>query len=103
MLSTRQTIIAAKKRKLGMARDNLAAASQALEERAAKGQPGDTQALLDSIAAWATYEQQVKKVPEWPYTADIRRSLVLSTLLPLAVWMVREVLLDLLKRLVLSP
>jgi hypothetical protein len=103
MLSTRQTIGAAKKRKLDMARDNLAAASQALEERAAKGQPEDTEALLGSIAAWVTYEQQVKEVPEWPYTADIRRSLVLSTLLPLAVWMVREVLLDLLKRSVLPP
>jgi hypothetical protein len=103
MLSTRQTIVAAKKRKLDMARDNLAAASQALEERAAKGQPEDTEALLGAIAAWATYEQQVKKVPEWPYTADIKRSLVLSTLLPLAVWMVREVLLDLVKRSVLPP
>jgi hypothetical protein len=103
MLSTRQTIVAAKKRKLDMARDNRAAASQALEERAATGQPGDTQAVLDSIAAWATYEQQVKQVPEWPYTADIRRNLVLSTLLPLAVWLVREVVLDWVKRLVLSP
>jgi hypothetical protein len=103
MLSTRQTIVAAKKRKLDMARDNLAAASQALEERAARGQPGDTQALLDSIAAWGTYEEQVKRVPEWPYTADIRRNLVLSTLLPLAAWIVREVGLDLIKRLVLSP
>ena len=101
MLSTRQTIVAAKRRKLDMARDNRAAASQALEERAATGQPGDTQAVLDCIAAWATYEQQVKQVPEWPYTADIRRNLVLSTLLPLAVWLVREVVLDWIKQLVL--
>jgi hypothetical protein len=103
MLSTRQTIVAAKKRKLDIARDHRAAASQALEEQAATDQPGDTQAVLDSIAAWATYEQHVKQVPEWPYTADIRRNLVLSTLLPLAVWLVREVVLDWVKRLVLSP
>ena len=103
MQSTRQTIVAAKKRKLDIARDHRAAASQALEDRAATGQPGDTQAVLDSIAAWATYEQQVKQVPEWPYTADIRRNLVMSTLLPLAVWLVREVVLDWVKQLVLSP
>ena len=103
MLSTRQTIVAAKKRNLDIARDNLAAASQALEEGEAKGQLEHTQALLDSVAAWVTYEKRVKEVPEWPYTAEIRRNLVLSTLLPLVVWIVREVVLDSLKRLVLSP
>jgi MFS family permease len=99
MLSTRQTIVAAKRRHLDMVRDNLAAASVALEEGAAKGQPEYTDALLESAAAWITYEERVEKVPEWPYTADIRRNLVLSTLLPLAVWLAREVVLDFLVRL----
>lgn len=103
MLSTRQTIVAAKRRKLDMVRDNLVAASLALDERSAKNQPEHTEALLDSVAAWVTYEERVEKVPEWPYTSEIRRNLVLSTLLPLAVWMVREVVLDLLKQLVPSP
>lgn len=103
MLSTRQTIVKAKERKLDMVRDHLAAASLALEERTEQGHLEDAEALLGSIAAWVTYEQKVKQVPEWPYTADIRRSLVLSTLLPLAVWIARELLLDLLKRSVLSP
>jgi len=103
MLSTRQTIVAAKRRKLDMVRDHLAAASLAVDERSAKDQPEHTEALLDSVAAWVTYEERVKKVPEWPYTSEIKRNLVLSTLLPLAVWMVREVVLDLLKQLVPSP
>jgi hypothetical protein len=103
MLSTRQTIVTAKRRKLDMVRDHLAAASVALEERAEQGQLEDAEALMDSIAAWVTFEQRVKEVHEWPYTADIRRSLVLSTLLPLAVWIARELLLDLLKRSVLAP
>ena len=60
------------------------------------------EALLDSFTAWVTYENRVEEVPEWPYTADIGRNLVLSTLLPLAVWLVREVVLELLKRLVPS-
>jgi hypothetical protein len=86
-----------------MVRDHLAAASLAFEERARQGQLEDAEALLGSIAAWVTYERQVKAVPEWPYTADIRRSLVLSTLLPLAVWLAQEVLLDLVKQLLLWP
>lgn len=100
MLSTRQTIVAAKQQKLDMVRENLAAASLALDERAAKGQKEHIDALLDSVAAWVTYEERVEQVPEWPYTADIRRNLLLSTLLPLAVWLAREVVLDLVMRLV---
>jgi len=102
MLSTRQTIVAAKRRELDLVRENLAALSLTLEEGTAKGQPEHTPAVLDSIGAWVGYEERVGKVPEWPYTADIRRSLLLSTFLPLAAWLIQEVVLDLLKRLVPS-
>jgi hypothetical protein len=103
MLSTRRTIVAAKRRHLDMVRDNLAAASLALEEHVEQGQSEHMEALLDSVAAWVIYEERVKEVPEWPYTADIRRNLVLSTLLPLAIWAVREVVSEFLKRSVPSP
>jgi len=99
MMSTHRAIAEAKNRELNMVRDNLAAASQALKERATKGQVEDTETLSDSIRAWVTYEKRVKEVPEWPYTADIRRNLVLSILLPLAAFMVKGVLLELLLRL----
>jgi hypothetical protein len=113
MWSTRRTIVAAKQQKLEMARANLATASleleqraagfQALEEPVATGRREEAQAQLDSVAAWVTYEERVKKVPEWPYTAEIRRNLVLSTFLPLAVWVIREVVLDLVKESLLAP
>jgi hypothetical protein len=103
MWSTRQTIVRAKQGKLDMARENLAAASLALEESVGTGQQEDTEAELDSVAAWVTYEERVKKVPEWPYTAEIRRNLVLSTFLPLAVWVIREVVLDFVKESFLLP
>jgi hypothetical protein len=103
MLSTRQTIVAAKRRKLDVVRDHLVAASLALDERLGKGQADDVEALLDSFGAWVTYEERVKAVPEWPYTSEIRRNLALSTLLPLAVWLVREMVLELLKQWVPSP
>ena len=99
MLSTRQAIVAAKKLKLDMARENLATASQALEAVGAKDQTALTKAQLDSIAAWVTYEKRVKEVPEWPYTSEIRRNLALSTLLPLAVWFLQQLANDFLNRL----
>jgi len=103
MLSTRQTIVAAKRRKLDMVRDHLVTASLSLDEQVAQDQLEHAEVLLDSFAAWVAYEERVKKVPEWPYTSEIRRNLVLSTLLPLAVWLVREMVLDLLKQVVSSP
>ena len=103
MLSTRQTIVAAKRRKLDMVRDHLVAASLALDEQLVNDQPEHADAVLDSFAAWVTYEERVKAVPEWPYTSEIRRNLVLSTLLPLAVWLVQEMVLEILKLWVASP
>jgi hypothetical protein len=113
MWSTRQTIVRAKQGKLDMVRDHLAAVSLELDQRAsaspapqesiAKGQSEDVEALLDTVAAWVTYEERIEKVSEWPYTADIRRNLVLSTLLPLVVWLIREVVLDFIKQMVISP
>lgn len=99
MRSTHRAIAEAKNRELKMVRDNLAAAIQALKERATKDEIGGMEALSDSITAWVAYEKRVKEVPEWPYTADIRRNLVLSMLLPLAAFMVKGVLLELLLRL----
>ncbi len=99
MMNTRQAMVAAKKRKLDMVRDNLTAASQALEERAAEGQAGDLESLLNAVAAWVAYEERVKKVPEWPYTNEIRRNLVLSMLLSFAVFLVQGVLFELFLRL----
>lgn len=103
MLSTRQTIVAAKKQRLDMVRDHLAAASRALGEEVARGKTAYIKPHLDSVAAWVTYEKRVKEVPEWPYTAEIRRNLVLSTFLPIAIWIVQQVANDLLNRLVHWP
>jgi hypothetical protein len=103
MLSTRQTIVAAKRRKPDVVRAHLVAASLALDEQIKNNQPEHAEALLDSFAAWVTYEGRVKAVPEWPYTSEIRRNLVLSTLLPLVVWLVREMVLDLLKQWIPAP
>jgi hypothetical protein len=46
-------------------------------------------------------EQRVKQVPEWPYTAGIRRGLALSLLLPVVVGVMQgllaEAILDLVR------
>ena len=69
-----------------MVRENLAAASQALREKAAAGSDrAEMSALLGQFTAWVAVENRITAIPEWPYTATIRRSLAVSLLLPIAV------------------
>ncbi len=95
MMSTHRVMVEAKKRELKRVRVSLEAAYEALNERAAKREIKDLGALLDSFTAWASVEQRVKEVPEWPYTESIMRSLVGLLFLPIVVFVVEGILLQL--------
>ena len=97
MASVHGDMVEAKKRELRKVRDNLMALSQALDERAAQGQLADAGTLLDSIKAWTAHEEWIRGLPEWPYTAAIKRNLALSLFLPVIVAFIREALAGLLK------
>ena len=103
MRSVHGYMVEAKRRELTVVRDSLMALSRTLKERTAKGQVEDTQALLSAIKAWTAHEKWVRDLPEWPYTAAIKRNLVLSMLLPGVVGIIREALSRLLKGLLPLP
>jgi hypothetical protein len=94
MLGARRIVVAAKRRELRMVRDGLAAASEALKGEAAQGDPEEMSSLLGQFSAWVAVEQRVKQVPEWPYTAGIRRGLALSLLLPVVVGVMQGLLAE---------
>jgi uncharacterized membrane protein len=96
-------MVEAKKRELNMVRDNLMALSQALKERTARGEIENPQDLLDAIKAWTAHEEWIRGLPEWPYTAAIKRNLVLSLFLPGVVGIVREALSGFLRNLLPLP
>ncbi len=100
MMSTHRIMVEAKKRELKRVRVSLEAAYEALNERAAKGEVKDLGALLDAFTAWASVEQRVKEVPEWPYTESILRRLVALVCLPIVVFVVEGMLLQVLLRLI---
>jgi hypothetical protein len=99
MMSTHRVMVDAKKRELKRVRVILEAAYEALNERAAQGEVEGLRALLDSFTAWASVEQRVKEVPEWPYTESIMRSLAGLVFLPIVVFVIEGVLLQVLLRL----
>jgi hypothetical protein len=86
MASTHRAMVEAKDEKLRLVRRNLSVTFQKLQERAAKSQLQDMEALSDSITAWLAYEKRFEEAPEWPYTTDTVRNLLMSTLLPVAAW-----------------
>jgi hypothetical protein len=100
MVSARRIVVSAKRQELRIVRASLVAASRALKEKAAQGDPEDMSALLDRFTAWVAVEKRVREVPEWPYTAGIRRSLALSLFLPIAVGVSQALLTDVVLRLV---
>ena len=103
MFSSHRIMAEAKKRELKVVRGSLAAASQALKRCAAEGRTEEMQVLFDLLASWGAYEKQVEAVPEWPYTAHIRRNLVVSSLLPAAIGLARSLLLEVLTRSLPTP
>jgi len=86
MMSTHRVMAEAKEQKLKLVRRYLAETFQELEERAVAAQLQDMEALSDSITAWLAYEKRIEEAPEWPYTTNIIRNLLLSTLLPIVAW-----------------
>jgi hypothetical protein len=59
----------------------------------------DVGALRDFIETWVAYEERVERVPEWPYTSEIRRNLLVSLLVPLAAYIIPALLLEAVRQL----
>lgn len=91
MMSTHRVMAEAKERELQLVRRNLSTMYQELKERTGKGQLQDMEAFSDAITAWLAYQKVIEDAAEWPYTTDMLRNLVASTLLPVAAWVAQMI------------
>ena len=82
-LDTHRVMAKAKEEKLKLVRRHLSDTFQELQQRAGEAQLQDMEALSDSITVWLAYEKRIEDAPAWPYTTDILRNLLMSTLLPI--------------------
>lgn len=98
MMNTHRIMVEVKNRELEMIGDHLAAGSEALKQGAAEGQT-EQMLLLINLSLWRAYAKQIEELPDWPYTAEIRANLLVSLLVPLAVYIVPALLLEAAKRL----
>jgi hypothetical protein len=96
MYSTHRALVRAKTQELKRVRLNLAKISNALKEQPERSRPVALEELSSAITSWVTYEKRIKEVPEWPYTSQIRRNLLVSVFLSIVAfilpWMLRSVL-----------
>ena len=79
----------AKKQELDLAREHLVAASRELKNQAVRGQVGGMESLSSTMTSWATYQRLVKEVPTWPFNAGIIRRLIVSSVVPAVVYLIK--------------
>lgn len=89
MWSAHRIMAKAKNSKLTVTREHLVALSRELEELRVQEQFGQMQSLASAITTWAAYLKLVKEAPTWPFNADIIRRLLASTIVPIAVYLVK--------------
>jgi hypothetical protein len=91
LMSTHNLMADAKNRELELVRRGLADVFQELRDQRTKHHPADKQSLSQDIANWLAYEKRVEQAPEWPYSANTLRNLLMSTLVPVAAWVAQVV------------
>ena len=90
MRSVHIAMFKAKQEKLTLARRHLTIATHNLENRAIdKYRRGNEYSSAIALAAWATYEKQVRETPEWPFDVRIIRRLFASVLVPASVYLLK--------------
>jgi hypothetical protein len=92
MRSTHRVIVEAKEKKLRLVRHNLSVMFQQLQEQGEIGQ----------VNIWLAYEKRIQEAHEWPFTVGIIRNLLVSTLLPTAIFIGRMLVLEVARRLLFS-
>lgn len=96
LMSTHNLMAAAKNRELEFVRHELAALFQELKAQRNEHHSADMESLSHAIANWLAYEARIEQAPEWPYSADTIRNLLVSTLLPVVAW-VAQVVVELIR------
>ena len=89
MWSAHRAMAEAKKRKLVLARKQLAAISRELEDRTIQGQFSGIEGLSFTVTSWATYQRLIQETPTWPFNAGIIRRLMASILVPAIVYLIK--------------
>lgn len=88
MYSTHRALVRAKTKELKRVRFNLAKISNALKGQTDRSRPVALEELSSAITSWVTYEKRIKDVPEWPYTSQIRRNLLVSVFLSIVAFII---------------
>ena len=86
-MNSHRVLIEAKDRELQVVSQRLSELYRELKDRTAAGRLEGLETVSDAVGAWLAYREVIEQAPEWPYTTGTLRSLLVSTLLPVAAWL----------------
>jgi len=89
MLSTHNAILRVKQRELNAAQEKLSIAFRKMRRSSPRGAEETDKTVFTEVAAWGTYEANVRNIHDWPYTASILRQLLASLISPAIVYLIK--------------
>ena len=93
MWSTHNAMASAKRRELIMVRENMDLYRKQLKQQSSVNiNTNEREKLYSTIVVWNNYEKQVREIATWPFNAGILGRLLVSSLIPAAIYCIKIVL-----------
>jgi hypothetical protein len=81
-----------KSREVEFVSKNLLEATRRLKKLSLQGPGKDSDRAYYEVAAWGIYEKRIREIKEWPLNETIISRLVLSTISPVVVYLLKILL-----------
>lgn len=91
MRDTHAIMFKLKMHELTIARQHLAALHNKLQEETANGHAEALTRMAPTTNAWLVYEKRIDQAPEWPFTNPMLRKLLVTTFVPIAIFILQRV------------
>jgi hypothetical protein len=92
MRDTHSVMLKLKKRELTIARQHLAALHDKLREETENGHAEALTRMAPTTNAWLVYEKRIDQAPEWPFTNPMIGKLLVTTFIPITIFILQRVI-----------
>jgi hypothetical protein len=90
MRDTHAIMFKLKMQELALARQHLAALHDKLQEETENGHAEALTRMAPTTNAWLVYEKRIDQAPEWPFTNPMLRKLLVTTFVPIAIFILQR-------------
>jgi hypothetical protein len=98
MRDTHTIMLKLKMQELTIARQHLAALHDKLQEETDSGHAEALTRMAPTTNAWLVYEKRIDQAPEWPFTNPMLRKLLVTTFVPIAIFILQRLVSEFLTK-----